>query len=116
MPATEWAYWEQRAAREYLGRERDDYGLARIEAAIVNWSGFAKEGKSPLDLMVFRERSEDEADPMTEEQREAFAVEQQMLERLGREQGDAMRAAILAEQAEAVAQAGAAALANEGQG
>jgi hypothetical protein len=69
MSSQELLFWEQKHRDEFLGDERVDYGLARIEAAILNMAGRKlPEGKtfSPVDLMPFREDLK--AEPLLPEQ------------------------------------------------
>ncbi len=56
MSAAELEYWRQKHNGEFLGDERGDYRMARLEAAVMNYSGKSlKDGVSvsPLACMPF---------------------------------------------------------------
>lgn len=64
MSATELRFWELKYQTEPLGRKREDYRIARLEAAIINWAGRSLkdgiENVKPLDLMPFAETTSEE--------------------------------------------------------
>lgn len=66
MSSSELVYWEEVYKNEFIGEQRDDYRMARIETAIMNFAGKSlKEGiwYNPVDQMPYLERVAKEHDP-----------------------------------------------------
>jgi len=76
MSWSELDYWQMKYGEEFLGDERADYRLARLESTVANYAGKCLEDGhfvSPSDCMPFQVKKKEKA-PRINRKREAERV------------------------------------------